>query len=44
LAAGKGFDFQLRGEVRLKGFQEAERVWRASRRVVTSSATPQTEG
>jgi class 3 adenylate cyclase len=42
LAAGKGFDFQLQGEVRLKGFQEEERVWRASRRVVTSSATPQT--
>jgi class 3 adenylate cyclase len=44
LAAGKGFDFQLQGEVRLKGFQEEERVWRASRRVATSSATPQAEG
>jgi class 3 adenylate cyclase len=31
LAAGKGFEFQQRGDVRLKGFEEEERVWRASR-------------
>jgi class 3 adenylate cyclase len=43
LAAGKGFDFQLQGEVRLKGFQDEERVWRASRMPAASSAALMTE-
>jgi class 3 adenylate cyclase len=30
LAAGKGFSFESRGEVSLKGFDEAERVWRVA--------------
>lgn len=31
LAAGKGFTFQTRGEVTLKGFDEPERVWKVTR-------------
>jgi len=31
LAAGKGFTFEPRGEVSLKGFDEPERVWKATR-------------
>ena len=31
LAAGKGFTFEPRGEVSLKGFDEPERVWRVTR-------------
>ena len=30
LAAGKGFTFESRGEVSLKGFDEPERVWNVS--------------
>lgn len=32
LASGKGFTFEPRGEVTLKGFDEPERVWKVSRR------------
>ena len=31
LAAGKGFTFEPRGEVTLKGFEEPERVWKVTR-------------
>lgn len=31
LAVGKEFDFQPRGEIFLKGFEEAQRVWAATR-------------
>lgn len=31
LAVGKGFEFQLMGDVQLKGFQETQRVWAVSR-------------
>jgi class 3 adenylate cyclase len=31
LAVGKGFEFQPRGEIRLKGFAEPQRVWAATR-------------
>ena len=30
LAAGKGFDFEPKGEVSLKGFDEPERVWKVT--------------
>jgi class 3 adenylate cyclase len=30
LAAGKGFDFEPRGEMSLKGFNEPEKVWKAT--------------
>jgi class 3 adenylate cyclase len=39
LAAGKGFDFQPRGQVRLKGFREDEPVWRATRAHQSTAAT-----
>lgn len=31
LAVGKGFEFQPRGEIRLKGFEEAQQVWAVTR-------------
>lgn len=31
LAVGKGFEFHPRGEIRLKGFEEAQRVWVTTR-------------
>jgi class 3 adenylate cyclase len=37
LAVGKGFEFRSRGEIRLKGFEDAQRVWTATR---PNQATP----
>lgn len=31
LAVGKGFEFRSKGEIRLKGFEETQRVWTATR-------------
>lgn len=39
LAVGKGFEFQPRGEIRLKGFEEAQRVWVTTRANQPTSTT-----
>lgn len=39
LAVGKEFEFQPRGEISLKGFKEAQRVWIATRSNRSTSMT-----
>lgn len=39
LAVGKEFEFQPRGEISLKGFKEAQRVWIATRSKKPTSMT-----
>jgi class 3 adenylate cyclase/pimeloyl-ACP methyl ester carboxylesterase len=39
LAVGKGYEFQPRGEIHLKGFEEAQRVWVTTRSKQPTSTT-----